>query len=284
MANDSAENEKQATLTPGQRLAAAQAAKSARKAASRGLQAEMVEEKALQQAAVAKDWLADNLRPLGLAAAGVLVVAAIGIAWSTVSTHKNENAGGQLSAVIDSNIYDDAELAASFAEVARDHEGTVAATWALIGQGRALYNEGKHAEARVAYEAALGTTDDETLQWAALEGIAYALEAEGSYDEALTQLEALRELSPDVAPIAGYHQGRVLMAAGRDDEAKLKLQGVLSGLRRPGGTKLPFTQAQVETRLALLDPSQAPNAGPDLRALQEQFDELIRQQQDQPAP
>lgn len=74
------------------------------------------------------------------------------------------------------------------------------------------------------------------------------------------------------------------MAAGRDDEAKLKLQGVLSGLRRPGGTKLPFTQAQVETRLALLDPSQAPNAGPDLRALQEQFDELIRQQQDQPAP
>ena len=40
------------------------------------------------------------------------------------------------------------------------------------------------------------------MRWAALEGIAYALEAEESYDQALEQLEALREADPSVAPIA----------------------------------------------------------------------------------
>ena len=83
MANDSAENEKNTPLTAGQRLAAQQAAKSARKAAERGRDADLVEEKAIAQAAVAKDWLQDNLKPLGLMAGAVLVVAAIGIGWST---------------------------------------------------------------------------------------------------------------------------------------------------------------------------------------------------------
>lgn len=284
MANDSAENEKQGPLTAGQRLAATRAAKSARKAAERGRQAEMVEDRALAQAAVAKDWLSDNLKPLGLAAGGVLIVAAVGIGWSSFAAEKNSEAGSQLYQVVDSNIYDDAELAESYATVANDHPGTVAATWARIGEGRALYGEGKHAESREAYRSALESTDNEVLQWVALEGIAYTLEAEKSYDEALAELDALRELSDQVAPIASYHQGRILMAQGRNDEAKLKLQAVMSELRRPGGASLPFTRAQAEARLALLDPSLAPNAGPDMRALEEQLNEMVRAQQGQPAP
>ncbi|MEM7434021.1 MAG: tetratricopeptide repeat protein [Myxococcota bacterium] len=284
MANDSAENEKEARLSPGQRLAATRAAKSARKAAERGRQAEMVEDKALAQAAVAKDWLEDNLRTIGLAVAGVLIVAAIGIGWSTVERNKNEAAGSQLASVLDANIYDDAELAKSYAAVATDHEGTPAATWALIGQGRALYGQGQHAEARASYMKALESTDEETLQWVAIEGIAYTYEAEEAYDEALAQLDALRELSKEVAPIASYHQGRILMAEGRTDEAKLKLQAVTSELRRPGGPSLPFTRSQAEARLALIDPTLAPNAGPDIRALEEQLQDMVRQQQGQAAP
>ncbi|MEM8607152.1 MAG: tetratricopeptide repeat protein [Myxococcota bacterium] len=284
MANDSAENEKQTPLTAGQRLAASRAAKSARKAAERGRQAEMVEDKALAQAAVAKDWLSDNLKPLGLAAGGVLVVAAIGIGWSTFSGKKNAEAGSQLAAVVDSNIYDDAELASAYAAVADDHPGTVAATWALIGEGRALYGEGKYADAREKYQTALEGTDDEVLQWVALEGIAYTFEAEQAYDEALAELDALRDVSGRVAPIASYHQGRILMAQGKDDEAKLKFQAVMSELRRPGGPSLPFTSAQTEARLALLDPSLAPNAGPDMRALEEQLNEMVRTQQGQATP
>ncbi|MDH3201537.1 MAG: tetratricopeptide repeat protein [Myxococcales bacterium] len=285
MANDPAENQKQAPLTPGQRLAAARAAKSARKAAERGRQAELVEDKALAQAAVAKDWLAENLKPLGLAAGFVLLVAAIGIAWSTFAKNKNETAGEELAAVLDSNIYDEAELAESYAAIVRDHEGTVAATWALIGEARALYGQGKLEQARDAYKAALEGTDDETLRWAALEGIAYTLEAEQSYDEALEQLEALRALSKEVAPIASYHQARILMQQGKMSEAKIKLRGVLADLRQPNAPPLPFTRAEAESRLAIIDPSQAPGTGLDMRGLQEQLNEMIRQQQSgQPAP
>ncbi len=285
MANDPAENQKQAPLTPGQRLAAARAAKSARKAAERGRQAELVEDKALAQAAVAKDWLAENLKPLGLAAGGVLLVAAIGIAWSTFAESKSEAAGKELAAVLDANIYDDAELAESYAAVVRDHEGTVAATWALLGEARALYGQGKLEQARDAYQAALESTDDENLKWAALEGIAYTLEAEQSYEQALEQLDALRTLSKEVAPIASYHQARILMQQGKMDEAKVKLRGILADLRQPNAPSLPFTRAEAESRLALIDPSLAPAPGPDMRGLQEQLNEMIRQQQSgQPAP
>jgi len=285
LADDPAENQKQAPLTAGERLAASRAAKSARKTADRGRAAELVEDKALAQAAVAKDWLADNLRPLGLAAGGVLLVAAIGIAWSTIASDKNEEAGSQLAAALESDTYDDAELAESYAAVVRDHEGTVAATWALVGEGRALYGQGKHEQARDAYEAAAESTDDETLQWIALEGIAYTLEAEQSYEQALEQLDALRALGKEVTPIAGYHQARILIQQGRMDEAKVKLQGVLAELRQPYAPALPFTRAETESRLALLDPSLAPSTGPDMRALQEQLNEMIRQQQSgQPAP
>ena len=176
------------------------------------------------------------------------------------------------------------ELAASFAEVVTDHEGTVAATWALIGEGRALYGAGKHAEAREAYEAALASTDDETLRWVALEGLAYSLEAESSYEDALQQLEALAEMSPAVAPIAGYHQARILLAQGDKDGAKVRLQHVLSSLRRPDASPLPFTRAQAEARLTLLDPTEAPTSGPDMRALEDQLNQMIRQQQGQAAP
>jgi len=285
LANDPAENQKQAPLTAGQRLAASRAAKSARKAAERGRQAELVEDKALAQAAVAKDWLAENLKSLGLAAGGVLLVAAVGIAWSTFAQDKNDEAGKHLAAILESNVYDDAELAESYAAIVRDHEGTVAATWALIGEGRALYGQGKLEQARDAYTAALESTDDETLQWAALEGIAYTFEAEQAYDQALEKLDALRALSKEVAPIAGYHQARILMQRGKNDEAKVKLQGVLASLRQPNAPSLPFTRAEAESRLALLDPSLAPTTAPDMRGLQEQLNEMIRQQQSgQPAP
>ena len=284
MANDSAENEKQAPQTAGQRLAASRAAKSARKAAEKGRQAELMEDKALAQAAVAKDWLADNIKTLGLAAAGVLVVATIGIVWSSISTKKNVEAGGALAGVLTSNIYEDDELASAFGKVVTEHEGTVAATWALIGEGRALYGASKHAQALEAYQAALDSTDDETMQWVALEGMAYTLEAQSSYDDAIAQLDALGRLNSEIEPIADYHQARILMAQGKNDEAKSRLQRVLAALRRPGAVALPFTQAQAEARLTMLDPSLAPRTGPDMRAIEDQLNQMMRQQQGQAAP
>ena len=272
LSNDSAEKENTAPLTAGQRLAAQQAAKAARKAAQRGRDAELVEERALAQAALAKDWLQDNLKPLGLMAGGVLVVAAIGIGWSTFAHHQGIAAGAQLAAVLDDGTSDPATLAGAYAAVADAHANTLAAAWARIGEGRALYAQGKWAKAKEAYQAALAAREDEGVRWAALEGIAYSLEEERSYDDAIDQLETLRELDGTLAPIAGYHQGRILVAQGKLEQAKIKFDGVVNALKQPDGPSLPYTKEQTEARLALLDPSLA-LAGTDPR----QAEELIRQ-------
>ena len=273
MANDSAENEKEAPMTAGQRLAAQQAAKAARKAAQKGRDAELVEEKAIAQAAVAKDWLQDNLKPLGLVAGAVLAVAAVGIGWSTVAQSRNAAAGAELAAVLEGDADDDAARAEAYAAVAQAHPKTLAGAWARIGEGRALYAQGQWEQARAAYRAALDGSEDESLRWAALEGISYTYEAEKSYDQAIEQLEALRAIDSNIAPIAGYHQARILIAQGKLEEAKTKLDGVLNDLRQPDAPSLPYTQEQAEARLALLDPSLAPVQGVDPR----RADEFIRQ-------
>ncbi len=264
MAQDPAGNENQAPLTAGQRLAAQQAAKAARKAAQRGRDAELVEEKAIAQAVVAKDWLADNLKPLGLMAGGVLLVAAVGIGWATFTHSQNAKAGEELAAMLEGGAGEPAELAAAYANVADSHAKTPAAAWARIGEGKALYAQGQFEPARAAYRAALDASDDETIRWAALEGISYSLEAASSYDEALEQLEALRAVNRSIAPIAGYHQGRILAT---------KFDWVLNELKESDAPALPYTQEQAEARLALIDPSLAPAAGSDPR----QAEEIIRQ-------
>ena len=273
LANDSAENEKNTPLTAGQRLAAQQAAKSARKAAERGRDADLVEEKAIAQAVVAKDWLQDNLKPLGLMAGAVLLVAAIGIGWSTFAHRQAATAGAELAAVMEGDADDPATLAIAYAAVADAHAKTPAAAWARIGEGRALYEQRQWEQSREAYQAALDSSDKEGVAWAALEGIAYSLEAEKSYQQAVERLEELRALDSRIAPIAGYHQGRILFAEGKLDEAKTKFEGVLNSLRQADAPLLPYTQEQAEARLALIDPSLLPATSVDPR----RADEVIRQ-------
>jgi len=281
LANDTADDEKSDQMTAGQRLAAQQAAKAARKAAQKGRDAELVEEKAIAQAAVAKDWLHDNLKPLGLMAGGVLLVAAIGIGWSTFQSGQSAEAGAALGAVMDDESSDAQSLASAYAEVATTHPKTPAAAWARIGEGRALYSEGEFARARKAYRAALEMSDDEAVQWVALEGVAYSLEAESSYEEALEELEALRAVDASFAPIAGYHQGRILQAEGKLDEARTKFDGVLADLKDAEAPSLPYTKEQTEARLAVLDPSVAGAAGQDLRNTEDfirKMNELLQRQ------
>jgi predicted negative regulator of RcsB-dependent stress response len=281
LANDSAKNEKSAPMTAGQRLAAQQAAKAARKAAQRGRDADIVEEKALAQAAVARDWLQDNLKPLGIAAAGILLVAAIGIGWSSFKRNQNEAAGTELAAVVDKKTDDPQALASAYAAVADKHPGTLAAAWARVSEGRALYEQEKWKLARKAYEAALNHSDQEGVRWAALEGIAYALEAEKSYDQALERLEELRALDQTLAPIAGYQEGRILLAQGKPEEAKIKFEAVLNDLKNPEVPSLPYTREQTEARLALINPSLASGAGTDRRRAEEfirQMNQLLQRQ------
>ena len=281
LANDSAKNEKSAPMTAGQRLAAQQAAKAARKSAQRGRDAELVEEKALAQAAVAKDWLEENLKPLGIAAGVILLVAAVGIGWSSFSKNQNEAAGAELTSVLEGEAKDPEAQASAYAAVAERHPRTLAAAWARVSEGAALYEQGKWELARKAYEAALEQTDDEGVRWAALEGMAYTLEEEHSYERAIERLEELRALDQTIAPIAGYQEGRILLAQGKLEEARIKFEAVLNDLKSPEAPLLPYTREQTEARLALIDPSGAPAAGTDPRRAEEfmrQMNELLQRQ------
>jgi tetratricopeptide (TPR) repeat protein len=119
------------------------------------------------------------------------------------------------------------------------------------------------------------------VRWAALEGLAYALEAEKSYEQALERLEELRAVDATLAPIAGYQEGRILLAQGKLEEAKTQFEGVLNDLRNPEAPSLPYTREQTEARLALIDPSLAPGAGMDPRRAEEfirQMNQLLQRQ------
>lgn len=278
------DSEGDAPQTAGQRLAAAKAAKAAKKAAERGRQAELTEQRALEQAAAARDWMQENITKLLAISAVVVVAAAALFTWGAMKTRRYSTAGALLAEatkIARAEVNDspgEGEFAtvatraqaadAKLQQVVSEAPGSLTAAWAQLARARLLVEQGQVAEAREAYEAALGV-DDETVSWLALEGLAYTYEAEGALDQALEKLEALRGLGKTTAPIAQYHQGRLLMAQDKRDQAKETLQAVLTALQEPGAPSLPHTKAQVEARLAVLEPGRPKAPAFDQNQLQQ---------------
>ncbi len=294
MANEGTEKQPESTEssadnrpTAGQRLAAAKAAKAAKKAAERGRQAELTERKALESAAAARDWMQEHIKTLLAISAAVIVVAGAVFAWGAFSTQRYSTAAALLAEAMDisqaeidaggsaeEGTYDspaarnEAALLKFRAAIDEAPDSPTAA-WAHLGEARALYELGQVQEARAAYQAALQGAKDEAVSWFALEGLAYTYESEEAYDQALQQLEALRALSDYAAPIAQYHQGRLLMVQGEADAAKEKLQGVLTLLQEAGAPAMPHTKAQTEARLAVLEPGRPRTPSFDPNQLQQ---------------
>ena len=276
MANDSVKNEQ--PRTPGQRLAAAQAAKAARKAAKKGLESEQLEEKALASAAVARDWVQENLKTILVSAGTVVVVAALILTWSAFSKSRSEAAGTGLAKVLETTEDEGSTpetRADAYREISEAHPGSAAAAWARLGEGRALYDQGQWERSREAYGQALAGSDDETVHWLAIEGIAYGFEAEKKYEEAIERLEALAAKGDSLSSIAAYQQGRLLLVQGKQEEARAKLQQGLAALDQDGAANLTFTRQQIESRLALIDPGAQPTPALDSRRLEQ----LIQRQQ-----
>ena len=273
MANDSAENEKNTPLTAGQRLAAQQAAKSARKAAERGRDADLVEEKAIAQAAVAKDWLQDNLKPLGLMAGAVLLVAAVGIGWSTFTHRQAATRAPSLPRSWRATRTTQRHLRTRtrrsqmrMRRPRRPHgrESVRAGRSTSRGSGNNRGRPTRRRSTAAMRKGSLGRRSKESRTRS---------RRRSPIEQAVERLEELRALDSSIAPIAGYHQGRILFAEGKLDEAKTKFEGVLNSLRQADAPLLPYTQEQAEARLALIDPSLAPATGVDPR----RADEVIRQ-------
>ena len=264
-------------MTPGQRLATAKATKAAKKAAERGRQAEMLEDKALERASEARDWVTDHGKTLLLAGAVVVGAVVLFTAWSAFDSGRTQKAGSALWAAteaLSADIRQDvatgdeegstfetasarAEAALSaFQKVDAEHQGTDASTWAKLGQGRAHAELGQWEEARATYENALSNAEgDPTISVLALDGLVASYEALDQQDEALNKLGSLKNLGKHVAPAAAYNQGRILLSQGRRDEAKSALLKVIAQLKAEDAPELPFIQQQTEALLARLDPN-----------------------------
>lgn len=277
MASDSVKPENsdssQTAQTAGQRLAAARAAKAARKAAERGKDAEALEQRALEQAAVARDWIQEHITTLVAVGVGVAVIAGVAIAWASYQRGVAAEAGGQLWQAVEQIDEDKDAALQALQQVSA--KGGEAAAWARLSQARVHYEMGDYAAAQAEYEAVVKAQWGERVTWLAIEGLIYNAEAKDDQVAALERVAQLQALGGRVAIIAEYHRGRLLLEQGKNDEAKQAFEKVVSELKSGEGAELDYTKRQAEERLALLDPGRPKSPSIDSARLQQ----LIQSQQ-----
>lgn len=243
--------------SPGERLAAARAAKAAAKAAQRGRTAEAVESRAEQKAAQASGWLRERTQLLlGIAVVALVVVGGVAF-WRGQAESAAADASASLYEAVETaqapireeGIEDDSLLtretyasASDRAEKALERFRAVTAdgpagVWARLGEGTAALDLGQPEAARKAFEGALADGgDDPVVAWRALEGIAFSYEAEQAWDEALGRLEELETVADGAyEPIAAYHAARMRLAKGDRAQARNDLQQLLADLPAAGG-------------------------------------------------
>ena len=208
--------------TAGQRLAAAKAAKAARKAAMRGKDAEIVEDKATEQAEAASRWFERNRSKLLMAVAAVALIAVGVFAVSRFARAGDAGAAGALweaMEVANARVVTEEDAEASEADADDDEQtfpSNVARAEAAItafegGHQRTRRNPGrrlrprghrqrpagtlgKPAEARQAYEAALAESDDGEVALRSLEGLAFSFEDEENWSEAKARFEEMGDV------------------------------------------------------------------------------------------
>ncbi len=278
--------------TAGQKLAAQMAAKAAQKAAKRG-KAPAAEEQADKRATDIAHELGKHARLLNIAAA-VAVPIGLGFVASSLFGHRGEvEAGRALTkavAIANANIRaadqeapeDEPEGTVTFptiqarAEsalrefqaVTSHHAGTVAASWARLGEAHALLELNRISDARTAFEKARREGgDDPMISARALEGMGFALEAENKPQEAVQKYQELSRLSSGAfRNLADYHLARMYIALHEEVRAKETLRTLVDRLNSaegPGGELAPaspYVLDQAQIRLAELDPSAVPHA------------------------
>lgn len=327
--------------TAGARLAAAKAAKAARKAAKRGAEkkaeeqepdpvAQVRENPIVQRAEKAGTWARANRNAVLGAVAAALVALGAFVGWSQYRDQQAAAAASLLEEALriaDADVvgedapepvtrpgdppppprYPTAQARAEAAleahrQVLAQFPSSGAATWARLGEARALYDLGRHAEARSAYDQAIQQGAWEpTAMWRALEGKAFTFEAEEQWAQAREVYDELARIEDGrFEPVAKYHTARMFLAQGQREQATETLRRLVDQLRAAeedaAAQDFPFVLAQAQVRLRELDPSAAPPSdppggglgglgealgGPDGNLSQEQIQELIRRFQQQ---
>jgi len=174
----------------------------------------------------------------------------------------------------------------AYSEVESLEPGSPLATLSELGVAGVLYDQGKYTDARAKYEAvgesplAMGDVD---VRGRALEGAGLSSEGAGELDAALTAFRKMGKVdAPRFQQMALVHETRILVAQGKDEEAKAvakQLQAALVKDRKFGLlTDRGYLVAANKLQLSLLDPNQ--DEGELLRMIMEQ----AQPKQPEPAP
>jgi len=122
---------------------------------------------------------------------------------------------------------------------------------ALVMKGSQLLDAGKFDDAVTAYQAALAAKLDPRLAFLAHEGLGYAYEGKGDFDQAL---KAMDQLAGDAAGFQGFYRDRALYQKARLTERKGDRAGAVK-LYKEVLDKAPDTTLhdEISDRLAVLE-------------------------------
>ncbi len=122
--------------------------------------------------------------------------------------------------------------------------------------------DGKAAEAQAEYRRFLdGAPAGHPLRWAAREGLAFAIEAQGDLDGALAEFKAMAgEKGVFYRDMALWHQGRVLERQDKSADALAVYRAYIAEFPLSAPS---LAQSEVRRRLEELDPTAVVDPAPD---------------------
>lgn len=153
-----------------------------------------------------------------------------------------------------------------------------------LGQAGALYDSGKYAEARKAYEELAARPEislEAQMKGRALEGVGLSLEAEEKYAEAKKAFEKLGNLDPsEFKKLQRFHVARIEYLLGNRDTAKEMLEKLDQELSvgAPAQGPTDYIGAAVRDLLKTVDPTRAAAEQQAISA--EQMQEMLKQFQE----
>ena len=197
-------------------------------------------------AADAASWMAKRQKAIMLALAVLVVVAVAAVGISSWRSSRQARAGGLLYRAIDAAsgevssvplpntdvpVYKTAQakeraVLDAAAKVREGYAGTRAATAAELLQGDAHLRLGEWDKAIASFQSFLsGAPRDDSLRFAALDGLARAQEGKGDLDAAAKTYEQAAQIG-FFKERAMMERARVLAKAGKNDEARKVLEGI----------------------------------------------------------
>lgn len=190
-------------------------------------------------------WVTENQKRIVGAVAGALAVVAVALGVTAWLGDREAKAGALLYRVletVDGEVSSsplpglgrpvfataadkDRAIVAAANEVLRSYPSSAAARTAALAAGDAHLRLGEWDAAVESYQHHLaGAPADDSLRFAALEGLAQAREGKGDLEQAARDYERLAAEAPAYKDLAALERARILARAGKGDEARALLK------------------------------------------------------------